>query len=221
MKQLFISALLLVQFFSSSAQTDEIIHEGTFPKNKLAMSSNPYKPDNWEQPYYDSSIKTAFPSDLINHPDKYDGKLIHLIGIVDSAYLDSNATATFILENKFWDYIEDYSIQDEKMFISEKGDGKFIVRLNNINAEKFEAFKKFPEEKKLFLVYGKLNGTINRLPVLTAKQIKYINYELYTTTVFSYEILRDKKGNIVTNKEGRAQTTNFKFLKVAKRGQNK
>ncbi len=185
------------------------------------MSSNPYKPDNWEKPYYDSSLKSAFPSDLTNHPDKYLNKLIHLIGIVDSVYIDSSRNVTFRLENKFWDYIEDYSIQDEKMFVSEKGDGNFFVTISNISSEQFEDFKKFPAENKLFLVYGNFEKLTNNFPVLAARQIKYIDYEFYTTKVFSYEIQRDKNGNVVTDKKGKVQTTNFNFLKVPKAGQNK
>jgi len=185
------------------------------------MSSNQYKPDNWERSYYDSSLKTAFPSDLTKHSEKYLEKLIHLIGIVDSVSMDSSETVTFHLENKYWDYIEDYSIQDEKMFISEKGDGKFLVTISNISPEQFENFKIFPAENKLFLVYGIFKQLANGLPVLSARKIKYIDYELYTTKIFSYEILRDKNGDVATDKKGKVQMTNFKFFNVAKAGQNK
>lgn len=130
MKRLFIFIFLIGQVLHPYSQADSIVHQGAFKKGKFGMSSNPYKPDGWEKPYYDSSLKTAFPSDLIKQPDKYSDKLIHLIGIVDSIYIDSNKTVTFQLENKYWDYVEDYSIQDEKMFVSEKGEGKFLVTLN-------------------------------------------------------------------------------------------
>jgi len=221
MKRLFIFILLLGHFFYSYAQTDTAMHHGTFKKGKIFMSSNPYQPDDWEKPYYDSSIKTAFPSDLTQHPDKYLDKLIHIIGIVDSVYIDSSKNVTFRLENKYWDYIEDYSIQDEKMFVSEKGDGKFLVTLLNISPEQFDDYKRFPIEHKLFLVYGNFKALANNFPVIAALQIKYIDYEFYTTKVFSYEIKRDKNGNVFTDKKGKIQTINFKFLKVANAGQNK
>ncbi len=221
MKRLFIFAFLITHFFCSNAQTEAIIHQGGFKKGKIAMSSNQYKPDNWEKPYYDSSLKTAFPSDLTKHSEKYLEKLIHLIGIVDSVYIDSGKIVTFRLENKYWDYIEDYSIQDEKMFVSGKGDGKFLVTLSNISPEQFENFKRFPSENKLFLVYGIFKELANGLPVLSARQIKYIDYELYTTKIYSYEILRDKNGDVVTDKKGKVQTTNFTFFKVPKAGQIK
>lgn len=185
------------------------------------MSSNPYKPDDWEKPFYDSAIKTAFPSDLMKYPEKYMDKSIHLIGVVDSVVVDENNRVTFLLNNKYWDYIEDYSIQDEVMFVSEKGDGKFLVTLSEINPEQLEEVKRFPEEKKLFLVYGNFEGIKDSHPALSAQQVKYIDYELYTTNVFSYEVLRNKSGNVMTDKKGKVQMTDFKFLKVAKKGQNK
>lgn len=64
------------------------------------MSSNPYKPDSFEKPFYENSIKTAFPSVLKKkYPDKYSGKLIHLAGIVDSVYTNKHGMVTFLLEN--------------------------------------------------------------------------------------------------------------------------
>lgn len=221
MKQLSTIIFLFGFFLNSYAQTESIIHHGGFKKGRVLMSSNQYKPDKWEKDFYENSIKTAFPSDLIKNPDQYSDQLIQLIGIVDSVYVDNDKNLTFILENKYWDYIEDYSIQDEKMFVSDKGDGKFMVTVSNFNPEQIAAFKKFPTEKKLFLVYGNYKELSNNIPVLTAKLIKYFDHEVYSTSIFSYEILRDKNGNVELDKKGNSRITNFKFLKVAKAGQNK
>ena len=221
MKKLFIVILLTSFYAYPKAQTAGIIHRATFKKGSIGMSSHHYKPDNWEKPYYDSSLKSVFPSDLIKNPEKYADRLVHLMGIVDSVYIDSNSLVTLRLENKYWDYIEDYSIQDEKMFISEKGDGKFLVSLSTVAPDQLEEVKKFPAENKLLIVYGDFKGLADGLPNLAARQIKYIDYEFYTTKVFSYEILRNKNGEVVTDKKGRVQLTNFTFLKIAKAGQNK
>jgi len=224
MKRLLIIIFILGNFLKSDAQTSSTLHRGTFKKGKILMSSNSYKPDVWEKPYFDSSVKTAFPSDLLKTPEKYKNKLIHLIGIVDSVFIDSingTNTATFLLENKYWDYTEDYSIQDEVMFVSEKGDGRFLVTLSGINSNEIETLKRFPAEKKLFLVYGDFKDIKDNYPVIFAQQIKYVDYEFYSTNIFSYEIKRDKKGNVQTDKKGKVQMTNFKFLRIAKAGQNK
>ena len=220
MKKIFILLLLSGISIHSFAQTDTLLYEGTFKKAKLMASSNPYKPDKWEKPYYEKSIKTAFPSDLMKHPDKYKDKLIHLIGIVDSVYFDTTKIVVR-LENKYWDYIEDYSIQDEKMFISESGDGKFLVTISVENPSEYEFLKEFPKEKKLFLVYGNFEKILDAYPLLSAQKIKIIDYKFYTTKVFYYDVLRDETGEIVCDKTDRAKLTNFKILKIAGTGQNK
>jgi hypothetical protein len=225
MKRSFIIILLFGYFWQLNAQTIAALHHGTFKrKGKIGMSSNSYKPDDWEKPYYDSSIRTVFPSDLAKFPEKYTNKLIHLIGIVDSVYAgtkDDANTVSFLLDNKYWDYIEDYSIQDEIMFVSEKGDGKFFVTLTNVPSDQLESLKSFPTEQKLFLVYGNFKEIANSYPVISAQQIKFIDYEFYSTKIFSYEIERDKNGDVITDKKGKVQITGFHFLKVAKAGQNK
>ncbi len=223
MKHSFIIILSIIQFLSSYAQPDSIFHHGTFKKEKgkFIKSSNPYKPESWEKPYYENSLKSVFPSDLIKHADKYSGKMIQLIGIIDSVYIDSNVNTVFRLENKFWDYIEDNSIQDEKMFISEKGDGLFLVKIPGTTAETADFLKKLQTDKKLFLVYGEFLELSHSIPVLLAKQTRYFDYEFYTTKVFSYEVERDKKGEVVTDKRGNPRLTNFTFFKIATAGQNK
>ena len=48
-----------------------------------------------------------------------------------------------------------------------------------------------------------------------------IDYERYSNKIFSHEDERDKNANVETGKKGKVQLTNFKFLKVAGKGQNK
>ena len=107
------------------------------------------------------------------------------------------------------------------MFVSEKGDGKFLVNLTGITPEQLEPLRRFPEEKKLFFVYGNFRENVNNYPIIAARQIKVIDYEWYSEKIFSYEVKRDEDGNVETDKKGKVQTTNFHFLKVAGKGQNK
>jgi hypothetical protein len=225
MKKIFILVALSINTWHTEAQTDTTLHQGQFSKKgKFSMSSKPYKPDAWEKPYFNNSIKTAFPSHLVKFPEKYTNKLIHLIGIADSVTVDATGSlpvAHILLDNRYWDYTEDYSIQDEVMFISDKGDGKFSVTLTGLTTEQFELIKTFPAEKKLLFVYGNYKETVNEVPVIDAVQIKFIDYKWYTDKIFSYEPERDKDGNVATDKNGKIKLTNFKFYKIATQGQNK
>lgn len=84
MKKLLIIIFLWAYCSHADAQTGPVLNHGTFKKVKIGMSSRHYKPDDWERPYYDSSIKKAFPTDLIKSPENYKNRCIHLIGVVDS-----------------------------------------------------------------------------------------------------------------------------------------
>ena len=224
--RLLIFILFISTFQESNAQVENYFYQGRFKKFSGLMSSNYYKPDILEDSLFRNSIKTAFPSDLMKSPEKYRGKLIHLIGIVesvDAAQQDKSVVFTFTLENKYWDYIEDYSRQDEVMFISPKGDGKFkvVVSATNLDSKDIEFVKRFPAEKKLFLVYGDFKEIKEGIPILTTQQIKYIDYQFYTTYVFSYDLARDKNGEVMIGPRGEIMTTDFQRLKVASPGQNK
>lgn len=224
--RLFLLLILTSQLTRSHAQIENYFHEGSFRKFSGLMCSNYYKPDLWEAPLFNKAIKTAFPVDLNKFPDKYKGKLIHLIGIVESVTTEQTKDSTIFtiaLENRYWDYIEDYSIQDEVMFISPNGGGKFklIVIATNTNSKDIETIKKFQKEKKLFLIYAYFNEIVDGIPILILPQIKFIDYKFYTSNVFSYDIERDSQGQVVTSSSGELNITNFTLLKVPGRGQNK
>jgi hypothetical protein len=113
------------------------------------MRSNPYKPDDWENPL------------LHIAPSLYADSFVHWIGLVKEVMINDSlgvSAISFTLEQKYWDYIEDYSIQDEVMFVSPPGEGDFILQVPQIllTEEDKEVLKKMAEEKKLFFCYGRL-----------------------------------------------------------------
>ena len=77
MKKLFLLLFLLGILVKSHAQTENLINKGGFKTGKMLMQSKPYKPDNWEKTYYETALKTAFPSNLNRSPAKYKEKLIY------------------------------------------------------------------------------------------------------------------------------------------------
>lgn len=189
------------------------------------MRSNGYKPDKEEKPLLDASAKTVFPSDVKKNPALYADTLVHWIGIVKDVIIKDDSsnisTVVFAVDQKYWDYIEDYSIQDEIMFVSPIGEGEFHVLVQlELTAEQKEKLKDMPAEQTLFFCYGHVIEDAE-LPALKASYIKTVDYKYYSTKIFSYKIKRDKEGRVVTNKYGMPETDEFKMLKVARRGQNK
>jgi hypothetical protein len=207
-----------------NAQDSLLFHEGTFKKNKLVMSSNPYRPDSWERSLYEQSIRTAFPMDLLNSPDTYRDKLLLMIGIVDSVTMETMGDSTLIvfrIENKYWDFLEDYSIQDEVMFVSPEGGGKFTAAIRVPKSMDTEFIKSFASEKKLLFIYGTFHGLSDHIPLINALGVKWVRYFWYSTRIFSYEVERGSHQEVLTDKKGHLKFTNFHFLTIAHAGQNK
>jgi hypothetical protein len=107
------------------------------------------------------------------------------------------------------------------MFLSLEGEVEFheVVHLTLTDEEK-QKMRKMPEQQTLFFCYGTIIAG-NTLPAMKATYIKTVDYKYYSTKIFSYKIKRDEEGRVVTDKAGRPQTDDLKFLKVAGRGQNK
>lgn len=227
MRNIFLLILTIGTITNAEAQFDSIFHEALFGKYNGVMHSNNYKVDDWEKSLFNNSEKAVFPIDIKGDPNAFVGKLIHWIGVVQEISISSkndSSTISILLENKYWDYIEDYSVQDEVMFISPKGGGQFSVLVKSIKLtdSEIEYLKTFANDKKLLLCYGLLTpNEESETPILTAQGLKIVDYRLYSTKIFSYDIQRDKKNKVVKNKSGRTTLTNYQRLKVASPGQNK
>ncbi len=88
-----------------------------------------YKRTELENKYFEKSNKLILPSDVINKTDNYLNANIHWVGIIDSIKVresEEGSIAIYYAEQKYWDYIEDFGAQKEKMFLSKFGEGKFI-----------------------------------------------------------------------------------------------
>jgi hypothetical protein len=224
MKEILFSLLLISFCITLNAQYETVFHPSSFKKFKGLMKSNSYKADDTEKRLLEKTSNALFPSDIKKNPQAYIDIPIHWIGIVkDIIILDSNNSSTvlFTLDQKYWDYVEDYSIQDEVMFLSPEGEGEFhaVVQLTLTDEEK-QKLRKMPELQTLFFCYGTIIAD-NTLPAMKATYIKTVDYKYYSTKIFSYKIKRNEEGRVVTYENGRPAIEEFKMLKVAGRGQNK
>ncbi len=191
--------------------------------------SRNYEPLEWEKAYFDSSIKNVMPSDIVNSGNEYVNKQIHWVGIIDTFFVtnsdtDSSVIAKILFDQKFYDYIEDFSIQDERIFLSPKGDGKFemVKVFNDLPSDSVKAsLSFFTKDKSLGFCYGVYQYSENGMPVLEKGVIRFIPHFYYSTNIFSYDVERDSTGKIMTDKEGLPVLTDFKTLNLPGAGQNK
>ncbi|HMH24873.1 MAG TPA: hypothetical protein VK563_24025 [Puia sp.] len=217
-------ALFLSCMGNARAQDSLHFHEGRFKRGGFGMSSGHYKPDPWEAGYFKNALRSVFPADLISTGDKYDNRLLLLIGVVDSVTVRTDGDSAVIwlrIENKYWDFTEDHSVQDEVMFVSPKGGGPFYSSIKMPASAEVSSIRRYPFENKLLFVYGHLQGFSGGIPVIAAQEIKWISYFWYSLNIFSYDVLRDKDQQVVTGKNGEPKFTDFHILSLAHKGQNK
>lgn len=191
-------------------------------------SSALYKPTN---PGEDESLKNAdksiLPFDVKRSSQTFENKSVVWTGIVKKLdiYSKNNETiADIYLEHRYYDFIEDFSIQQEKMFVSPFGEGEYILRQKMNSEIPFDEIKKeLPKIifKECFLItYGKVGKIENKVPILKYENLRIVFPENYATNIFSYKFERDKNKNLVLEENGQPKQSEFKQLKVAAKGRN-
>jgi hypothetical protein len=194
----------------------------------ISQRSNFYKPlTKNEKILFEKAEKCIMPSDVRENPGPYLNKLIHWIGIVDTIMIKTNSDtiiADIYLQQRYWDYIEDFSIQKEKMFISPFGEGYFLFRKKFPISMSVDTLKKhmavFANKENLIFAYGKFIGLQDSLPILGSEGIRVVIEENYATNIASYKIRREKNNSIICGEKGIPETTELKFLKIAGPGRN-
>ncbi len=187
--------------------------------------SRNYRPLPWEENLMSNALKTVMPSDVRLNPERYQGKLIHWIGIVKSYdVLDSvNNDIMFRLDQKFYDYIEDFSIQRETIFLSPKGEGEFYY-IQSFPDSSSDTIKKWLDgmvyRNDLAFCYGDFYKLENDLPVLVGKRTRFIHEQFYSTQIMSYGIKRDNEGKIIADVRGYPECDSLKLLQIPRSGEN-
>ena len=216
----FLLSIILLLTLSSCLQNNN-------PNIGLASSAR-YKPIN---PGEDEALKKAdksiLPQDVKNAKQSFDNISVVWTGIVEKMEIYKTKDETIVdiyLQHRYYDFIEDFSIQQEKMFVSPFGEGKFILRKQmnpQIPIEELKAELPKAVFKECFLItYGKIGKPEKDIPILEYENMRIVFPENYATNIFSYKFERDKNNNLVLDENKEPKQTEFKMLKVASEGRN-
>jgi hypothetical protein len=179
-------------------------------------SSRSYRPLPWEAELYQAYGKYPFPNEVV--PDTDSGKSLQWLGVIDTFWVEGNDSASSLYikaQHKYWDYVEDFSIQREKMFVSPFGGGPFVYRKEIANRPIDTVYKDMAElahKNNIGIFYGKIAGSRVSPPLLDGTRARFIHRQFYSTGIWSYEIKKDSAGNY--------RMENLKILKVAGPGIN-
>ncbi|WP_196158772.1 hypothetical protein [Reinekea sp. G2M2-21] len=190
----------------------------------VAPGSRMYSPPDYLKENFKVAIKDKMPSDVLKAPSDFLGKEIHWIGIlkdVEFVEYKGEQVAKLTLSQKYWDYVEDYSIQTERMFLSSKGGGDFIVLFRYKEKSQFEPYiRSAIGREDLMFVYGQFLWVESDKPVLGYLNGSFVDEKYYSTKIWEYDIERDEEGNVVANEMGLPKISNLKVLRVPGPGQN-
>lgn len=189
--------------------------------------SRQYQPLDWEEPLLRGANKAILPSDVRKHPDLYVGQPIHWAGIVDTFTVSvQHDTVTFdlLLDQKFYDYIEDFGAQREKIFLSPYGEGLYHLRRTHVGASADtlrRALSVLAARGNLVFSYGMFRGLQDSLPVLTSTGARFIHRQFYSTEIFSYGVVRDSLGKVVLDSHGYPELSDYAIHKLPGEGDGK
>lgn len=140
----------------------------------------------FEAPLFQRSRRDVFPDDLRQKPKEYAGQPLALTGIVQGSRIEGSTIVTDY-EHHYWDWVEDYGGQAERVFLSSRGEGRFRCHQD---LKAFLQGSNVPLPKKGFLaiVYGELKSTAKDQTVVLscAPIIKTLPPGLFAINIWDY-----------------------------------
>lgn len=193
----------------------------------MAPGSRIYKPMNIEQTYFTQSTRCFLPNDAKNFKSEINkNKLLNWTGIIKNVKTENVADSlkfTITVDHKYWDFIEDFSIQDEKIFLSEKGEGEFYFtkKYPLSYQSKLDSISNHYKINDFIICYGNLKNNFENIPELNAHFSRVIPLKFYSTNIWRYAAKKEENGKTFCNDKNSYELANFESLKIPKSGQNK
>jgi len=144
----------------------------------LLPGSRAYQPlPQWEAKFFAEANRNIFPNDVRQKPDEAANTLVAWTGIITSIEFRGDESSRFALlkvEHHYFDWIEDFSVQRARYFLSPRGEGSFIVAWGVVSPGDHQFIDQFSVGDML-VAYGlpKVHGdTIGLDPTENLRAIK-------------------------------------------------
>jgi hypothetical protein len=153
-----------------------------------APGSREYKPiSDWEKYAYGKADRNVFPNDVRADFKKYDSLRAAWPGIILKAEpekTDSTIEVHLLIEHHYYDWIEDFSIQHERIFLSPRGEGLFRTTWH---LKPHADLKRVRESVgDMAIVYGIPTGVVDSVVEMTCYYIRVIDKEWFATDIMDY-----------------------------------
>jgi hypothetical protein len=164
----------------------------------IGPSSRLYKPiSEWESHAFSKANREVYPNDVRKNFVAYDSARIAWPGVVLSADLrhtDSSLELHFVVEHHYYDWIEDFSIQREHIFLSPQGEGKFetIWELKPTA----DTTCAYGSVGNMVIVYGIPSSIKDSVISVRAYYIRVIDRQWFATDIMDYGRPNDPNASI-------------------------
>jgi hypothetical protein len=139
-----------------------------------------------EREHFNKSSREIFPNDVRNDLERFRATKVAWPGFITEgkwAQVEEGFVTTFFIEHHFYDWILDYSIQKEKIFLSPKGEGMFAT---NCTSKAEQESQTASAVGNLIIVYGTPVGVEEGIVTLSCDYARLIKREWVRTDVFEY-----------------------------------
>jgi len=149
-----------------------------------------YQPiSDWEQTEFDKARRDVYPNDVRENLDHYESTMVAWPGIIQESTIEEreeSIEATFVLEHHYYDWLEDFSIQREKIFLSPRGEGLFKTSWLLKKDADLAEIREASAPGNLAIVYGIPERMEGDVVVVRSSYIRAIDKQWYTTEILDY-----------------------------------
>ena len=129
----------------------------------IAPGSQPYRPaSDLEAQQRQAADFNIFPDDIRRDAERYRGRTVAWAGIIRASKITKEPQGyrmDFTLEHRYFDWIEDDSIQRARFFVSPRGEGKFTTSWSMPPTTDEKALADAAAPGGLLVVYGRIAAT--------------------------------------------------------------
>lgn len=158
----------------------------------IVPGSQPYQPaSDLEETHMKAADYTIFPDDIRKNPASYKDKEIAWVGIVKDAKINKLPTGyqiIFTLEHRYFDWIEDDSIQRARFFVSPRGEGAFMTYWDMPLTADYAMLQQTTAPGSLLVVYGHpaKNAVIDGVVYINPDYVRPYERSWYADDVMDY-----------------------------------
>jgi hypothetical protein len=149
-----------------------------------------YQPiSEWEQREFNKADRKIYPDDVRQNIVVYESKTVAWAGLIQETHViqtDEGPDVVYLLEHHYFDWLEDYGPQRERLFLSPRGEGVFKTTWGLKKDTTAAELDDFTNPDHMLIVYGTPLSIEQDVIVLNASYIRGIDRRYYTTEKMDY-----------------------------------